>query len=223
MTKAFKPTDEQTTVITFDGSAFVTACPGAGKTRVLIERARHLLDRKGWKRGIAFLSFTEVAVSELDVRLRREGLLPSPAMPHFIGTFDSFLWRVLVVPFGIPGSLARPRLIPDLELREVQPFDKARPIPLKCFDRVTGEAIPEELKELGISSVSKAYLTAAKTMRARFKARGELDYQDARLLALARLKALKNDSPLTKALIARFGEIIVDEAQDCNPDDLRII
>lgn len=223
MTKAFKPTDEQTTVITFDGSAFVTACPGAGKTRVLIERARHLLDRKGWKRGIAFLSFTEVAVSELDVRLRREGLMPSPAMPHFIGTFDSFLWRVLVAPFGIPGSPARPRLIPDLELREVQPFDKARPIPLKCFDRVTGEAIPEELKELGINSVSKAYLTAAKTMRARFKARGELDYQDARLLALGRLKALKNDSPLTKALISRFGEIIVDEAQDCNPDDLRII
>lgn len=223
MTKAFKPTEEQATVIAFEGSAFVTACPGAGKTRVLIERARHLLDRKGWKRGIAFLSFTEVAVSELDARLRREGLLPSPAMPHFIGTFDSFLWRVLVAPFGIPGSLARPRLIPDLELREVRPFDKARPIPLKCFDRETGEAIPEELKELAIASVSKAHLTAAKKMRARFKARGELDYQDARLLALGRLKALNNDSPLTKALVARFGEIIVDEAQDCNPDDLRII
>lgn len=223
MTKAFKPTDEQATVITFDGSAFVTACPGAGKTRVLIERARHLLDRKGWKRGIAFLSFTEVAVSELDVRLRREGLLPSPVMPHFIGTFDSFLWRVLVAPFGIPGSLARPRLIPDLELREVKPFDKARPIPLKCFDRETGEAIPKELKELGIDSLSKAHLTAAKTMRARFRARGELDYQDARLLALGRLEALNNDSPLAKALVARFGEIIVDEAQDCNPDDLRII
>ncbi|CAM3956137.1 DNA 3'-5' helicase [Bordetella tumbae] len=223
MTKAFKPTAEQATVITFDGSAFVTACPGAGKTRVLIERARHLLDRKGWKRGIAFLSFTEVAVSELDVRLRREGLLPSPVMPHFIGTFDSFLWRVLVAPFGIPGSLARPRLIPDLELREVKPFDKARPIPLKCFDRETGEAIPKELKELGIDSLSKAHLTAAKSMRARFRARGELDYQDARLLALGRLKALNNDSPLAKALVARFGEIIVDEAQDCNPDDLRII
>ena len=223
MTKAFKPTDEQATVITFDGSAFVTACPGAGKTRVLIERARHLLDRKGWRYGIAFLSFTEVAVSELEARLRREGLLPSPAMPHFIGTFDSFLWRVLVAPFGIPGSQARPRLIPDLELREVKPFDKARPIPLKCFDRETGEAIPEELKELGIDSVSKAHLTAAKTMRARFKARGELDYQDARLLALERLKALNNDSPLTKALVARFGEIIIDEAQDCNPEDLCII
>ncbi|WP_428505677.1 UvrD-helicase domain-containing protein [Roseateles sp.] len=223
MTKAFKPTDEQKKVITFDGSAFVTACPGAGKTRVLIERARHLLATKDWKRGIAFLSFTDVAVSELDARLRREGILPTPVMPHFIGTFDSFLWRVLVAPFGIPGSLARPRLIPDLELREVQPYEGARPIPLNCFNRVTGEAIADKLRELKIESVSKAHVTTAKKMRARFKERGELDYQDARLVALGRLKALNNESPLTKSLVARFGEIIVDEAQDCNPDDLGII
>jgi DNA helicase II / ATP-dependent DNA helicase PcrA len=223
MTKVFKPTEEQAKVIAFDGSAFITACPGAGKTRVLIERARHLLAGTDWKRGIAFLSFTEVAVSELDARLRREGLMPSPAMPHFIGTFDSFLWRVLVAPFGISGSRVRPRLIPDLELREVVPFPKARAIPLKCFDRVTGLGIPKALAELNIDAASQAHMTAATKMRARFKARGELDYEDARLLALERLNLLKKDSPLTKALVARFGEIIVDEAQDCNPDDLRII
>lgn len=223
MTRFFRPTAEQTRVITFDGPAFVTACPGAGKTRVLIERARHLLREAGWKRGIAFLSFTEVAVSELDARMRNEGIMPVPAMPHFIGTFDSFLWRVLVAPFGIPGSQAKPRLIPDLDSREVQPFAKARPIPLKCFDRVTGQPIPDALTELNIDTVPKAHVTAAKSMRARFRERGELDYQDARLVALERLNALKADSPLTKALLARFGEIIVDEAQDCNPDDLRII
>lgn len=223
MTTVFKPTEEQARVIAFDGSAFVTACPGAGKTRVLIERARHLLAGTSTTRGIAFLSFTEVAVSELAVRLHREGLMPSPAMPHFIGTFDSFLWRVLVAPFGIPGSQVRPRLIPDLELREVWPFPKARAIPLKCFDRVTGEGIPNALAELKIEAASQAHVTAAKTMRARFKARGELDHEDARLIALGRLNLLNKDSPLTRALVARFGEIIVDEAQDCNPDDLRII
>lgn len=223
MRNRFTPTEEQTAVITFEGSAFVTACPGAGKTRVLIERARYLLTGHRWNRGIAFLSFTEVAISELSTRLRREGLMPSPALPHFIGTFDSFLWRVLVAPFGIPGSQARPRLIPDLESREVALSEKTRAIPLKCFDRLTGEGIPERLAELGIPSVSKAQVSAARKMRARFKERGELDYQDARLIALGRLNALAIDSPLTKALAARFGEIIVDEAQDCNPDDIKIV
>src|SRR5690554_3700396 len=42
--QAYRPTDEQLAIIDHDGSAFVTACPGAGKTWVLTERARRLLD-----------------------------------------------------------------------------------------------------------------------------------------------------------------------------------
>lgn len=114
MSVEFVPTDEQARIIAWNGSAFVAACPGAGKTRVLVERARRLLKSEISKQGIAFLSFTEAAVSELEDRLRREGLLLSPTLPSFIGTFDSFLWRFLVAPFGIPGSTARPKLIPDM-------------------------------------------------------------------------------------------------------------
>ncbi len=223
MTADFVPTKEQARVITFDDSAFVSACPGAGKTRVLVERARHLLTSGTWKRGIAFLSFTEVAVSELEARLRKERLLLLPTMPSFIGTFDSFLWRFLVAPFGIPNSTARPRLIPDLELRDVVPYPNARAIPLKCFDRATGESVPKQLAEIGLKVVSNRYVKCAKEMRARFQARGELDYEDARLIALRRLKSLRGESPLGMALRARFGELIVDEAQDCNPSDLEII
>ncbi|KAB0784496.1 UvrD-helicase domain-containing protein, partial [Pseudomonas aeruginosa] len=94
--RPFTPTGEQTRVIGHAGSAFVAACPGAGKTRVLVERARSLLAERSAGRGIAFLSFTIAAVSELEGRLRREGLLKTPAFPHFIGTFDGFLWQFLI-------------------------------------------------------------------------------------------------------------------------------
>src|SRR5580704_8180213 len=95
----FTPTDEQARVIGHHGSAFVSACPGAGKTLVLVERARVLLkDRTSSGKGIAFLSFTNAAVSELERRLREEGLLRSPPFPHFIGTFDRFLWQFLFAP-----------------------------------------------------------------------------------------------------------------------------
>src|SRR5580704_12057744 len=100
----FTPTDEQARVIAHPGSAFVSACPGAGKTRVLVERARVLLNDRTASKGIAFLSFTNAAVSEFEQRLRDEGLLRSPPFPHFIGTFDSFVWQFLFVPFGVPGS-----------------------------------------------------------------------------------------------------------------------
>lgn len=58
ITKVFEPTEEQQRVIEHTGSAFIAACPGAGKTRVMVERARKLLGCRATGRGIAFLSFT---------------------------------------------------------------------------------------------------------------------------------------------------------------------
>ena len=78
---AFAPTDEQARIISHAGSAFIAACPGAGKTRVMVERARQLLAGRPTGRGIAFLSFTIAAVSELEDRLRREGAGGNAGLP----------------------------------------------------------------------------------------------------------------------------------------------
>lgn len=219
----FKPTDEQKRVIEHSGSAFIVACPGAGKTRVMVERARKLLNETGTGRAIAFLSFTIAAVSELDDRLRRERVVDGPAFPHFIGTFDGFLWQFLIAPFGVDGCATKPKLIPDKDDRMVQPFAKARALPLECFDRATGVAIPELLQRHGFRGEIKAHETAARKARARFLERCELDFTDARSLALARLRDPASGPVLGRALAARFIELIVDEAQDCNPVDLEII
>ena len=221
--RPFEPTDEQHKVIEHAGSAFIAACPGAGKTRVMIERARKLLTGRPTGRGIAFLSFTIAAVSELEDRLRREGLVETPAFPHFIGTFDAFLWQFLIAPFGVEGCAAKPRLIPDKDDRTIQPFPGAQALPLECFDRATGDAIPSMIQRNGFRGKIKAHETAARNTRARFLDRGELDFVDARIVALARLRDPACGAVLGPAFAARFLELIVDEAQDCNPVDLEII
>lgn len=221
--KPFEPTEQQQRVIEHVGSAFIAACPGAGKTRVMVERARKLLRGRPTGRGIAFLSFTIAAVSELEDRLRREGLLDTPAFPHFIGTFDAFLWQFLIAPLGIDGCTAKPRLIPDKDDRTIQPFAGAQALPLECFNRATGNAIPAMIQRHGFRGTIKAYETAARNTRARFLERGELDFVDARSVALARLRDPACGGVLGPAFAARFLELIVDEAQDCNPTDLEII
>lgn len=221
--KLFEPTEEQERVIEHVGSAFIAACPGAGKTHVMVERARRLLGGRPLGRGIAFLSFTTAAVSELEERLRREGLVESPAFPHFIGTFDGFLWQFLIAPFGIDGCAAKPSLIPDKDDRTIKPFPGAQALPLECFDRVTGNAIPDMIRRHGFSGKIKAYETAARNTRALFLGRGELDFADARSVALTRLRDPACGAVLGPAFAARFLELIVDEAQDCNPVDLEII
>lgn len=222
-TGSFTPTDEQTRIIDHAGSAFIASCPGSGKTRVMVERARKLLSGRSSNRGIAFLSFTTAAVSELDGRLRRERLLNTPTFPHFIGTFDGFLWQFLVAPFGISGSSTRPRLIPDKDHWSIRPYAKARALPLECFDRLTGSASAEALTRNGFKGNVTAYETAARSIRAKFLERGELDFADAREIALARLRNPVSSPVLANAFSARFQELIVDEAQDCNPVDLEII
>ena len=203
ITKAFEPTEEQRRVIELTGSAFIAACPGAGKTRVMIERARKLLGGRPTGRGIAFLSFTVAAVSELEDRLRREGLVGTPAFPHFIGTFDAFLWQFLIAPFGVDGCDAKPRLIPDKDDRTIQPFAAAQALPLECFDRVSGNAIPAMIQRHGFRGKIKAHETTARNMRARFLERGELDFADARSVALARLRDPACGAILGPAFTAR--------------------
>lgn len=225
----FTPTPEQEAVINCDGAAFINACPGAGKTRVMVERAAGIFEDMPPGRGVAFLSFTKAAISELEERLRQRAALPIPIYPSFLGTFDSFVWQFFVAPFGATGSESRPCLIPDIEQRPITPFNGAQPVPFYCFDRNTCVMDHDAAKRAGFDPTKrkgyqiKQYETTATRLRTRLKGCGQLGFNDARQLALARLEDPEISGRLARALSGRFLEVIVDEAQDCNPDDLRII
>lgn len=223
MIAIYKPTLEQEAVFLHDGSAFVTACPGAGKTRTMVERARRLLGDRSDRRGVAFLSFTNAAIDELEARLRSYGVLPSPLFPSFIGTFDRFLWQFFVAPFGIEGCDATPRLIPDKPEWPVRPHESMQSIPLRGFDRFTGTLDPAVATELKFDRDPARYQTRALNMLAAARAKGHIDFEDVRECVRSRLADVPFAKRLGTALAARFREIIVDEAQDCNPADLDVV
>ncbi|HLJ89954.1 MAG TPA: UvrD-helicase domain-containing protein [Candidatus Angelobacter sp.] len=226
--KPFKATEEQKNVIAHSSCAFISACPGAGKTQVLVERARYELKEMSTGKGLAFLSFTNAAIFELKSRLQSEALLLNPAFPHYVGTFDSFIWQFFIASLGIPGQMKAPRLIPDMDDRVIVPYDKAQQLTLSCFDRVTGKMIPEKAKLAGFDAASKPALTSkyeasARQCRERFLARGEVGFSDVRAIVKDHLTNLPLSAKLSAALAARFREIVVDEAQDCSPADIEII
>jgi DNA helicase II / ATP-dependent DNA helicase PcrA len=222
---AFLPTKEQQTIIGHEGHAFVRACPGAGKTRTMVERARHLLSNATDRRGVAFLSFTNAAVEELETRLRNFGILPSPLFPSFVGTFDRFLWQFFIAPFGVDGCNQLPRLVPDKSDWEVKPFDAAHTLKLKHFDRATGTLFADKAAETGFAPKhgSAAWETRARNMIARALSNGHLDFDDVRDSVGKRLADRTFSARLGAALRGRFREIVIDEAQDCNPSDLEIV
>lgn len=223
---AKNPTDEQSTIIQLSGSAFIKACPGAGKTKTMVERARYIFENSPTRRGLAFLSFTNAAIDELSRRLKGSGLIPNPPFPHFIGTFDSFLWQFFIAPFGVIGSSAAPRLIPDKKDWLVgPPFPNARQLPLGFFDRRTGQINQTKADEVEFEPKNGpgAWEGAARSVVNQSVAAGQLDFDDVRICVQKRLADQIFAGNLGTALIARFQEVIVDEAQDCNPSDLEVI
>ena len=223
MTVAYRSTKEQEAVVGHDNCAFVTACPGAGKTRTLVERARLLLTDRSDRRGVAFLSFTNAAVDELEARLRGFGVLPTPLFPSFIGTFDRFLWQFFVAPFGIEGCEATPRLIPDKANWPVQPHKTMQIIPLRAFDRMTGTMDRAIAAEFRFDRDPAQHQARALKMLAAARAKGHVDFEDVRECVRGRLADMPFAKRLGRALAARFREVIVDEAQDCNPADLDVV
>jgi len=219
----FSLTTEQDSIVKHEGSAFISACPGAGKTRCIVERARAVLSKPKTGGGLAFLSFTNAAVSELQERLAKERLLPTPVFPHFVGTFDSFIWHYLVEPFGLDGCDSSLKVIPVTGDLIVTPFPGAQGLRLDCFERSTGKIIPEEARKVGFNRDPASYETTAQRLRVRLLERGQLDFDDVRRIANANLRDEGFSNRIGRILNARFSELIVDEAQDCNPDDLLII
>lgn len=108
------PTKGQQNAIFAEESEFLLrASPGSGKTwtscRRFIWRGANWDYKVG---GLALLSFTNTAIREFHeatIKVGRRGLLSDP---NYVGTFDSFVERFIIAPFGhlITGSANRPKL-----------------------------------------------------------------------------------------------------------------
>ena len=82
-------------------SANVLACPGSGKTTVLMAKLQHLADKMPFPqgRGICILSHTNVAVDEIKKRLTGDAAAKILGYPNFAGTIQSFVDSFIVFPF----------------------------------------------------------------------------------------------------------------------------
>ncbi len=92
--------DDAKTVIRCWESKDVAACPGSGKTTVLLAKLKLLADKMPLDNGagICVLSHTNVAVNEIKRRLSdcADKLM---AYPNYIGTIQSFIDRFVTMPY----------------------------------------------------------------------------------------------------------------------------
>jgi hypothetical protein len=224
-------TPEQEVFAELPQQAYVVACPGAGKTRTIIARVARILGALPPRRGVAVLSFTNSAVEAFTKRCREQDLGAALRLPNFVGTFDAFVRQCLVLPAGIPGYVGRPVIVDswkslDIEIR-LPGAAYHEGVSLDQFDPETNQIVPAAISNNGLRAHVIAhqagYETAAAKRRQGLIRGGYLSAADARLLARGHIRHAQTGPALGRALQARFAEVLVDEAQDCNFVDLDIL
>ncbi|MGW5388127.1 UvrD-helicase domain-containing protein [Nocardia sp. NPDC003963] len=223
--------ERQQQAVQHPGPLYVQACPGAGKTRVIVDR--HLAGTSGAR---AVLSFTNVACDEIARRCRESGKPELASFPNYIGTIDTFLWRYFVRPF----------LTPDRLWHRIDSWDrinastqvgygtKAHTVMLSDFQwsrepgaqQCTARLQPKKrnlktYRALSMQELLDSAASAAVAKRDELAKSGYITGHEIRIRALRTLNERQGDAV---AMIAgRFCEVVVDEAQDCSAYDLAIL
>lgn len=221
---AQNPTEQQRDAIFADELEFLLrAAPGSGKTwtscRRFIWRGASWPYSSG---GLALLSFTNTAIREFHeatIKVGRRDLLSDP---NYVGTFDSFVERFILTPFGhlVTGSSKRPKLFiaprpGDRNNKKLFAWTdiKGRKQPVPAWEIIPYEengkfAFKAPKAFGGKKLVFTGYNPVHELMSAGFYTHSQRVYWACRILF---------SRPHIASLIARrFREIVVDEAQDTN-------
>jgi len=83
-------TTEQKEAVRYDDNLMLTACPGSGKTRVIVSKLARVIETvRDTPRFIGCITYTNAAVNEIEARLRRH-IQPGDELYYDVCTIHSF-------------------------------------------------------------------------------------------------------------------------------------
>jgi len=228
--------EKQKVIKNQDGIFVVKACAGSGKTIAVAARFASLY--RSWEytnRGIAVLSFTNVAWKEIDKFLFTEFKIKEKASniyPHFLGSLDSFINRYLFLPFGhiIMNCEDRPKFTgppyndwDPVNDKNAPYYFKERECNSSCKINNFSYNVNHELQDFS----SRPHFPNCgwghqycKRVKEQLYRNGYATQLDANYFAM---RILEKCNAIAKALVYRFPVLMLDEAQDTSEVQMKII
>src|SRR6478735_2493576 len=211
-----------------DGPLLVLAGAGSGKTKVITEKIAHLVQRGHVQpQHIAAITFTNKAAREMRERVGRR-LRGEQAEGLSISTFHSLGLRFLQVEHA-RAQLRRGFSIFDSDDSHGIVKDLAPPNSKKdavdalrhLISKVKNEGLsPAQAKELAKSAREHEAASVYARYQARLQAFNAVDFDD--LIRLP-LQLLEEDAELAPAWRERIRYLLVDECQDTNGAQYRLL
>jgi DNA helicase-2/ATP-dependent DNA helicase PcrA len=222
--------EQQATVEHKGGPLLISAGPGTGKTRTITCRIAALMEKDGIKAGhILAVTFTNKAADEMRQRLQAM-LSPTAELP-LVATFHSLCWQLLRQVYdGQPGTIVddggRRAILTDALETVLQDKDKtdglstekimdliiqAKQLLLGPSDDLSPVADPAQRSALAAAYAAYQHLLDLQEL---------YDFED---LLFRVVQLLEQDKAWCRTIRKRFTHIFVDEFQDVNFAQYRLL
>lgn len=222
-------TDEQKDAVRCPDDVMLTACPGSGKTRVIISKlSRTIEEVRDTPRAVACITYTNAAVHEIEARLRHH-IQPGDDAYYDICTIHSFCLNHIFRPFChlikgykdgfkvlTPDSADFERLV-TATCERYNRFN----LTYKDFEEFTQLRVSLDGEPVGFA-LERGALTVpmAKDYWNRIRAAGFIDF--ANIIYYSYL-LLKKRPEILSYVSAKFAWILVDEFQDTTDLQVEIL
>ena len=221
-----------------NGPAIVLAGPGSGKTKVIVERLKYMIEEKGISPStILVITFTKAAAIEMQYRFLK---ITDNSYPEVVfGTFHSVFYKIIrnskskneskieIATEKVKHEILRDSLSilrSSKKIDDTTYEDACLDIPdiINEISRVKNLGIsPSEANEM--LSVKEFFPYIFEYYNSRLCEFGLIDFDD---MIVRCLKLLEGNKAVLKTWQERFRYILIDEYQDINPvqyDVLRLL
>ena len=209
-----------------EGPILVLAGPGSGKTTVLTERVRSLIEESQVPPGsILVITFTRAAAREMQQRFER--LVGGEKLPVTFGTFHSVFFRILKLAYGYQGKdivreEQRVQFLKELiAWEEIETEDEA-----DFVASVLGEisAVKGEMMDLSCyyskNCPEEVFKKLYRGYEERLRALGLIDFDDMLVMCYQLFSERKD---ILAAWQRKYTYILIDEFQDINRIQYEIV
>ena len=213
-----------------DGPCLIFAGAGSGKTRVLTHRIAYLLgERRIAPDRILAVTFTNKAAGEMKIRLER--MVGGAARDLWVGTFHSMCVRMLRRDGARAGIAPSFAIIDDTDQRQLVKdilddldYDERQLAPGACLAEISKakNALiwPEQYHEKQTSFLGERMANVYTEYQRRLRESNSLDFDD---LIVRTIDLLENDKAAREKYQERFQYVLVDEYQDVNIAQYRLV
>ena len=213
-----------------NGPCMVLAPPGSGKTLIVTERTRYLIEESGVRPDqILVITFTRYAAREMKERFER--LTAGKNYPVTFGTFHSIFYGILKCAYGIGANNLMSEKESSVLLQEVLDQTNIESTP-EVEDEE--ELVRELLREVGmvknglchLKDFHSKYLTQdefAEVFRSYEHQKKELKKFDFDDMLVQCYALFRKKSEILQGWQKRFQYILIDEFQDINRVQYEVI